>query len=458
MTPRPRRGTRMAVAAGLAAAAVAALVACTSRAEEGGTIRETSPAATPGAPPPDPAGWPGWTAVHADSRNTDFAAVTGPDDVELAWELHLEGDVRIGDLDWTINLGPTSDAAGRLYVTANVPGCRLQALDLATGERRWCAPQVGPGGVLSSPLIDADGNLYLADGEAMRSFRPDGTERWAQPIVGVPLSAQLSPAGDVLLITHIGVVHLLDRATGAPELKPVALAPGLSWQPGEPLWACARGADGCPSANTPAVDPETGRIYFTWWEPGAPQAGVRAVQLLEDGRARLEDLWTTADLPGGSGASPVLSADGTRLYVTDNVSSAHALDAATGEVIWSHDIGIAAGGSLSVSPDGVILPPGGALQAFRDDGERATPLWREDALQNRGIATQAAGDRAYATVVRAPGALDLVVVDTRTGAVLDREPISGTTRFSVGITIAADGTILVPTITGTLAAFRPARG
>src|SRR5690606_15513195 len=130
---------------------------------------------------------------------------------------------------------------------------------------------------------------------------------------------------------------------------------------------------------------------------------------------------------GGSASSPALSADGTRVYVTDNVDSVHALDAATGESIWSHPIGIAAGGSLSVSPDGVLTAPGGALQALRDDGDHATLLWRDESLPTRGIATQAAGDIVYATVARRPGELDLVVVDTRTGAVLDRERIDGVT-------------------------------
>ena len=52
------------------------------------------------------------------------------------------------------------------------------------------------------------------------------------------------------------------------------------------------------------------------------------------------------------------------------------------------------------------------------------------------------------------GRTKLVVLDTTTGDVLDREPIDGTTRFSVGITIAPDGTVLVPMIGGELLAYR----
>src|SRR5690606_41425329 len=38
-----------------------------------------------------------------------------------------------------------------------------------------------------------------------------------------------------------------------------ALVPDPSWDPGKPLWPCARGTEGCPSANTPAIDMATGR-------------------------------------------------------------------------------------------------------------------------------------------------------------------------------------------------------
>lgn len=88
---------------------------------------------------PERAYGPGWLAVHSDSGNTDYASVTGPSQVELAWDRRLEGDVQIGALEWTINLGPTSDPGGQLYLTSNVPRCHLQAIDVATGETVWCA-------------------------------------------------------------------------------------------------------------------------------------------------------------------------------------------------------------------------------------------------------------------------------------------------------------------------------
>ena len=79
----------------------------------------------------------------------------------------------------------------------------------------------------------------------------------------------------------------------------------------------------------------------------------------------------------------------------------HALDAMTGESIWSHDIGYASGGSPSTSPDGLVMPAGGGASpvlAVRDLGDHATRAWTRPDLLNRGIPTQTSGGRSYATV------------------------------------------------------------
>jgi outer membrane protein assembly factor BamB len=269
----------------------------------------------------------------------------------------------------------------------------------------------------------------------------------------VPLSAQFTPAGRLLFVTHVGVVYVLERATGEPVVAPVELVPDPAWDPATGLWACARGTQGCPSANTIAVDPRSGRFYFTFFPPGAAQAGVRAMEVREGDDPAVVPVWTNDALPGGSGSSPVLSADGSRLYVTDNVDSVHAIDTATGESIWTFPIGFASAGSLSVSPGGLLIPSGGPLMALRDAGDHARLLWRAG-IANLGIATQSAGGRAYVVTPGADGSKDLVVVDVRTGDELDREPLPAPVRFGVGTTIGNDGTVFVPTIDGDLFAFR----
>ena len=438
------RGGRLVRQAGSVAALAAVVVGCT-------------PPPGPG-PAPESAYAPGWSAVHADNANTDYSPVEGAAGVTLAWQRNFEGSISIGPLRWTINLGPTIAPDGTVYVTSSVTGCHLQALDGATGETLWCSPEVDLFAVVSSTLIDREGRLFVADGEAMHAFDGDGNVLWETPIVGVPLSAQFTPEGHVIFVTHIGNIQVLDRATGEPVLPTVELIPGATWDPATGMMACARGTEECPSANTLAVDLETGRFFFTFWEPGAAQAGVRAMQYRDDPEPAITDLWTNDSLPGGSASSPVLSADGSRVYVNDNVDSVHAIDAATGETVWDVPIGYASGGSASLSPDGLIMPAGGGqspTQAVRDAGDTGELAWQEDGLLNRGIATQAAGGKAYVTVDVGQFRNDLVVLDTATGAELDRDSLPGVTVFTVGTTIGPDGTVYVPSINGGLFAFRP---
>jgi len=393
-----------------------------------------------------------WSATHADASNSDYSPTAGSPRVEPAWSRSFDG---------MINLGPTSDGKGRLYITTSGEGCRLHALDRASGRTLWCVASLDRLAVASSPLLDAKGNLYLADGTAMHSFRPDGTLRWKSDIVGFPLSAQFTPDGNLIFITHVGVIHRLDRDTGRSVTSPLPLIPEPAFDASQGALACMRGTRACPSANTPAVDLRAGRFIFTFWTPGAPVAGIRSMKILpesESGGIVID--WTNDTLPGGSAASPSLSADGERVYLTDNGGKLLALDAGTGELAWSIDIGYSAGGSPSVSPEGIIMPAGGgnaALMAIRDLGDHARLLWRREDLQNRGIATQARDHLAYATVARGGGELDLVVVDTRTGEVLDRNPIPGKSMFTVGTTVDVDGTIYVPSIRGALHAFKPSR-
>lgn len=421
-----------------------------------GRLRAVTPGARPRtalhgcAAPASGAYAAGWSAVHADGANTDYTPVPGARDLTLAWERRLPGG---------INLGPTIDPTGRVYVTHNADdaGCHLHALDGRTGEEVWCSAEVDRFAVASSPLLDRDGRLFVADSEAMHAFDRDGRLLWKTPIVGVPLSAQFTPEGRLLFMTHVGVVYVLRRDTGAPMLPPYALIPGATWTPADGMNACLIGTPRCPAANTLAVD-RTGRFFFTFWAPGSPQAGVRAMRYVERPAPALVPLWTNDSLPGGSASSPDVSADGARLYVTDNVDAVHALATDTGETVWTYRIGFAPGGSPSLSPDGLLMPSGsraGVVLALRDEGTHATLVWRRDDLVNRGVPTQAAGGIAYPTVSRGGTENDLVVIDTTTGDVLDREALPGTTAFSVGTTVGPDGTVYVPTFLGQLFAFRP---
>jgi len=182
------------------------------------------------------------------------------------------------------------------------------------------------------------------------------------------------------------------------------------------------------------------------------------MQYTEDPAPAITPLWINDILPGGSGSSPVISFDRSRLYVTDNVDSLHAIDLISGVEIWSYPHGWASGGNPSLSPEGVVMVAGGGpLLAIKDGGDRAELMWRNESLPNRSIPIQVGGGITYAVTSLGSYQNELIVVDTVTGAILDRDVLPGTTIFTVGTTVDLQGTVYVPTINGKIFAFKPSK-
>jgi outer membrane protein assembly factor BamB len=71
---------------------------------------------------------------------------------------------------------------------------------------------------------------------------------WKTSIVGFPLSAQFTPSGRLIFVTHIGMIYVMERATGKNILT-YELNPGKSSDLSafDPL-ACMRGTKDCPEA------------------------------------------------------------------------------------------------------------------------------------------------------------------------------------------------------------------
>ena len=104
-------------------------------------------------------------------------------------------------ISWTVSLDPSRQAAGRSGGTpyratasrsptpsaltvprptrppASPPpdACSLWAIDVETGETRWCHPV--PGTRSATVEVDADGHLYLSAIGAIRSWDGEGNER-----------------------------------------------------------------------------------------------------------------------------------------------------------------------------------------------------------------------------------------------------------------------------------------
>lgn len=397
---------------------------------------------------------PGWPAIHHGPTNADAAPLPGFTDLDAAWSRDLPGNIAAA---------ATIDSRGQLYVTTNddTPGaCHMYALDLATGNDVWCTDEVNRWAIGSSVLIDIDGNLYVGDDEAMHSFDRDGNLRWETPTVGAAISAQFLLNGYLIFVTHIGQVNVLTRDTGTPVIPVYEMLPGETYVQGTGLQDCLLGGPACPSANTLSVDLISGRFFNTVRPPSAAVAELRAFEY-DYQNDQILPVWTNTTLGGGTASSPVISADTTRIYVNDNDGNFLALDAATGGEIWKVDIGFAPAGSPSVNSAGRGLPAGGIgskLLAVQDNGATGGILWEWATGANLGIPVQVNDDVVYA-FVRQPGTVfgvDFVSINGTTGVETDRITLSPSPVFTVGTSIARDGTVIVAGINGVVAAFTPA--
>ncbi len=416
------------------------------------TTGATTPAATEAGLVPEVAGWP---SIHHDRANSDTTSAPSSRSYRLAYQA-LDG--------WrTFAIPSTSADRLHLLASADGQGCHLVTLDAPTGERLGCSDAVGGTAIGSTALIDDDGNLYVGDDTAMVSLDPTGEVRWRAPLAGLPLSSQLTGEGHLLLVTHRGRVMILDRA-GGHVLADRELLPGAGEgpEPGSLLGCFGGDTDGgCPSANTPAIDPATGRVYLTLNRPGMADGALVALDARDGEAATLATQWESPVLEGGSAGSPTLSADGQRVYTTDRAGHVIAVEADTGTLAWRHDIGYSAGGSPSVAPDGVIVPAGGRVGhvlALRDEGDRARVLWERPDLVHRGLAVQAVGpDRpelVYAAVV-VGAVVHLAVLDRITGETVDLVSTESGLGASMGTAVGDDGSIYLTTPLNGIFAFAP---
>ena len=146
------------------------------------------------------------------------------------------------------------------------------------------------------------------------------------------------------------------------------------------------------------MDLSSGRFYFSLNRPTETQTSIEAYVYGAGDDPLVLPLWGNDTLEGGTATSPVLSADGSILYVCDQADHLLALDTRKGgEERWRFDLGFSPLGSFSVSDQGVIIPTGalGAeTMAPQDMSDHVVILWRKGDLFMRSIAAQTANGLA----------------------------------------------------------------
>ena len=308
----------------------------------------------------------GWATLHR-----------GPANRKLVPKVTLSPEYRI----WTALEGsavltaPTMSPDGRtLYVTTGraAGNSNLHAFDL-DGEllwqsEPWRGPEQGvdPCAILSSAIVDDQGDLYIGDCNQLFAFRSDGSVKWVVPLpsiqagdwkaseaipVNALTTAVFTRQGHLLGVTNAGDVIVVDRATGrslADAMRLPGLVPPLSTVPmpesvfsgglvdpeiREWAWQLLFGG-AMRSTNTPAIDLDSGRIFVAATSTTEGRGALYAFDLVARGGSFEISIAHATEMGPGSGSSPSLSASGDAVYVSDEAGVFYAVDAESGALRW----------------------------------------------------------------------------------------------------------------------------
>ena len=395
----------------LAAFVILASVGCTSSSETGGPTQEVPASVTAWAPEgarttgdydyeiiPQPNAF---HTMHAGPNNTDNVWVATAPEMKLEW---------VSDINFFIPEGPTFDNEGNLYFSPLFPAfdISLVSLDAETGKTNWeiagNGSNAGSGAILILNDPDNTGKqiiYHMTYTEAM-ALRPDGTEIWREktdlmlpPVVQGERSTTHSfgfnyhPQTDsVIGLTMNGELLAFDRQTGA-QVAPMGQIPGspaVSEVPSIPpsIVEASNALTDAVFGTTPsglsffsviidvifgggslvtnffAIDPNTGLIVVAATADdeadgtmdGLSEFGaIYSLELADDGDGGLEfRILNSAEFMGGTGSTPSISEDGSRVYVSDNVGNLIAFDTGLTE-LWRYDVGELIAASIAVSPD-----------------------------------------------------------------------------------------------------------
>ncbi|MFI8566815.1 PQQ-binding-like beta-propeller repeat protein [Rhodococcus sp. NPDC078407] len=397
----------------------------------------------------DPLSPDSWPAAHANAHNSGSTAVSVDSPVTLDWNRPIGGTVSS-----PVSIGST----GQMFVTATTEsGCNLFSFEIDSARKRWCN-RVGPSVVTATPTVDSAINAYIGDDGGMNSYNDHGQLRWRTPVYGVPKSAQFLGDGSLLSVTQMGQISVLDTQTGQLRVPILDLVPtpnfltdpNSDFEPVDTgLAECSTGGSGCLVSAAPAVDAETGAIYLTLWRPGSIAPQIVSLQYTPDGSPGLVERWSSELLPAGVASSPVLSEDGSTLYVADVDGRLMAFDTTDGRQKWTEGTGLGIGGSPSIASDGTIVPSGGdgTLMGLRDNGDSAERVWVRDDVEQAGAAAQSADGRGH-TVVRDGDDVALITFDAATGDTVDSQSVPDVIGSTVGTSIGPDGQVVTASYLG----------
>lgn len=369
----------------------------------------------------------GFHTMHVGPNNSDNVWIAAAPMFELDW---------VVETSMYVPEGPTYDNEGNLYFSPLYPDkdVSLVSLDAETGDWRWEIPGDGRNGGSGAVLILNDPDnpgkqiIYHASYEQVMALKTDGTEIWstASGLTLPPiLPGQKSPAhsygfnyhpptDSLIAVTVDGKLLAFDRADGhsiAP-IEQLPGAPAFSQLPPTPQFIIDASdaltdsifgqtpdglsffslirevifGGGSLVTNYFGIDPNSGRIYVAGTADDAADGTIDgiselgalyALDLVDDGMGGLEfSVLHSTTFVGGTGSTPTISEDGSRVYVSDNLGNVITLDSNLSE-IWRFDVGDPIVASVAVSPDNSELYVVTQFEVFKlvDQGSSASLVW-----------------------------------------------------------------------------------
>ncbi len=464
----------------------------------------------------NPAGY--FRTLHGDSINSDEVTIAAAPVFEQDWvaepnTFNPEGPTfdKSGNLYFSPLYSPEEDVI-------------LISLDPDDGSRRWAI--TGVSGGCGAPLILDDPNnpgeqiIYAGSYDRAVAVKPDADKNldniveknemvWdvatgltATPGEQIPhiFGLNYDPTTDTLIgLAKDNHIYVLDRSSGSlllsspfslPDIAPSPAGepidvpdfignkvdelakPILGEIPIEDLLGTLLG-NSVMVANYFSVDPHTGKIWVAATSPddedgvedGVSEYGalycLKLVSAGSSGLYTVDNLFHTSFV-GGTASTPALSADGQKVYVSDNFGKLIAIDASDGSdgnIIWELDVGQQIFASISVASDNgeLYCSTQDAIIKVIDNGTSATESWRSTldmyfkmansvnvnlltaTICANGIAFQAASAIILADRIPVPISLGVGLLDRETGKI--RYFIEGREE-SVSVTnIGPDGSI-----------------
>jgi outer membrane protein assembly factor BamB len=396
----------------------------------------------------------GWPAQYGDASNSSYTPIRGTEDLTLDWTRSVRGSLdaqpAVTERGWLAANGQTED------------GCSLVEWENNNGGRqRWCT-RLHQGGGFAGPLFDGFDNLYVGQPGAILSFPPTQWIRWRQPVIGMPTTPRILDRGQLLVVTHLGQVLVFDAHRGTVEGNPLDLVDDLDpTDYNRGLDDCAHAEPGCPVAAAPAYSPANSTVVVSLWEPETAAPVLVGLRYHPHRTPLLTREWTSDTVAAGVLASPVLSADGSTVYVNGRDERLWALNAANGKMKWSAPLDFLAQTPPAVTPGGLIVAGGGPetrLVAFKDAGDHAERVWRREdvtPLSSSSLTDSQVGFTVMGGTTVGPAGMSLLAFDTGNGHTLHRYPLPEAAGYPVGVSLAHDRRVVTATSAGQIYSFRP---